>query len=91
MASTSPAKLEYSYYVTFVKNTKRKISNSPAVNFLQLNCLLMELMEVLVTKKHDKDDIRFWCCEIMATTALLMTFHTDVHASRAPKIITNGC
>jgi hypothetical protein len=68
MGTVQQAKSEYNYYTNFVKNTKTKISSSPAVNFLQLHCLLLELMEVLVTKKHDLDDIRFRCCEIMATT-----------------------
>jgi hypothetical protein len=71
MASAAPTKSEYSYFSTFVKHTKTKISTSPALNFLQLQCILMELGELLINKKHDKDDIRFKCGDIMATTFLI--------------------
>jgi hypothetical protein len=63
----SPAKAEYNYYANFVKHTKVKTTSSPAVQFLQLHVLILELMEALLTKSHDMDDIRFRCCDIMST------------------------
>lgn len=61
-------KSEYKYFENFVKNTTIKMNISPTILLLKLQCILMELGEIVLSKAHDKDDIRFKCGEVLTAT-----------------------
>jgi hypothetical protein len=66
MGAMPTAKYEYDYFYDFVRQTHPVVCPVIPINFLQLQILVNDLYNLVLSKSHDKDEIKWKCGDILA-------------------------